>query len=231
MAAVAVTERSFADRVHELLEKVDYRRADTPAERDAIYRLRYQAYLREGAIQANATERFVDEYDGRENVWLFGLYIDGQLASSLRLHVTLGSEIGMPALRSFSDILIPRIEAGRRIIDPTRFVADEAASRTHRELPFVTVRLGWLACEYFAADEMLATVRAEHQAFYKRVFGYEVVCGERPYPTLIKPLSLMVLDYPRQRPVVPHRYPFFRSSVFERRMLFERPRTLATCAA
>jgi hypothetical protein len=39
---------------------------------------------------------------------------------------------------------------------------------------------------------------------------------------LIKPISLMVLDYPAMRDGVHERYPFFRSTVFERRMLFER---------
>ena len=42
--------KSLSDRVLALLERVNYRRADTAEEREAIFRLRYEAYLREGAI-------------------------------------------------------------------------------------------------------------------------------------------------------------------------------------
>jgi hypothetical protein len=81
-----------------------------------------------------------------------------------------------------------------------------------------------MAGEYFAADMILATVRTEHQAFYKRTFGHIVVRDARPYPTLIKPLSLMMLDYFAMKDRVHRRYPFFRSTFFERRMLFDRQR-------
>jgi hypothetical protein len=49
----------------------------------------------------------------------------------------------------------------------------------------------------------------------------------RHYPTLKKPISMMGLEYPEAREKVHQRYPFFRSTFFERKMLFEgisRPR-------
>jgi hypothetical protein len=125
-------------------------------------------------------------------------------------------------LRVFPDLLAPETAAGKTIVDPTRFVTDRASSRAHPQLPYVTVRLAWLAAEFFNADLLLATVRREHQAFYQRVFGHRPVCEARPYPSLTKPISLMTCDYPARRDQVPRRYPFFRSAFFERRMLFER---------
>jgi hypothetical protein len=47
-----------------------------------------------------------------------------------------------------------------------------------------------------------------------------LVADARPYPTLVKPLSLMKLDYVAMKDRVHRRYPFFRSTEFERRMLF-----------
>jgi hypothetical protein len=46
----------------------------------------------------------------------------------------------------------------------------------------VTTRLAWLASEYFQTHLLLATVRAEHRAFYRRVFGHRLICGLRHYP-------------------------------------------------
>lgn len=86
----------------------------------------------------------------------------------------------------------------------------------------MTTRLAWLASEFHGADLLLATVRAEHQAFYRRVFGHRLICDPRHYPSLAKPICLMALDFRMARERVPLRYPFFRSTFFERRMLFSR---------
>jgi hypothetical protein len=219
----AIPGRNLADRVLSLLERVDYRRAETAEEREAIFRLRYHAYLREGAIAPNASERFADALDEAGNAWIFGVYVDGELASSIRLHVASRHSPDLPALNVFSDLLSPEIGAGKTIIDPTRFVTDRVASRRFPELCYVTTRLAWLASDYFQASLLLATVRAEHQAFYRRVFGHRLICDPRHYPSLMKPISLMGLDFPLSRERVVQRHPFFRSSFFERRMLFSQP--------
>jgi hypothetical protein len=88
-------------------------------------------------------------------------------------------------------------------------------------LPYMTLRLAYVACEYFHADLGLASVRAEHQAFYRRVFLH-TISPPRDYPTLTKPICLMAIEFPGMRDKVFARYPHLRSSYFERRMLFER---------
>ncbi len=213
---------SFIDRVFDLVERVDYRLAESQADRDAVFRLRHDAYLREGAIAPALSRRFTDAMDERDNAWIFGVFLDGRLASSIRLHIAADRRGDLPAMDVFGDVLGPQIEAGRTIIDPTRFVADAAMARRYPQLPYVTVRLAWAACEWFGADELLATVRAEHMAFYKRTFGHQPVGDCRPYPQLAKPIGLMTLNYPEERDRVRRKYPFFRSTAFERRMLFQR---------
>jgi N-acyl amino acid synthase FeeM len=218
---------SLVDRVMKLLNRVDYRRIETAEEKDAVFKLRYQAYMREGAIEPNPSETFSDSLDNAPNVSIFGVYLDGKLASSIRLHVATPACGELPALNVFSDILGPHLAAGRTIIDPTRFVADRELSRRYPELCYVTTRLAWLASEYFATDWLLATVRLEHQAFYRRTFGHQPICPPRHYPSLTKPISLMALDYEAARAAVPRRYPFFHSTHFERRMLFAHDSMLA----
>ena len=208
------------ERVHQLLDRVEYRRADRDEDREAIYRLRYEAYLREGAIEPSFGRRYSDAHDDDDNAWIVGAYVDGVLTSSFRIHVATPDYPDMPANQVFGDYLRPLIAAGKIIIDPTRFVVDPAATRYFPEIPYVTVRVGHMAAEHFHADTVLATVRAEHQAFYRRVFGHLPVCPARPYPGLIKPISLMTLDYPAQRNRILARYPFFASTDAERAALF-----------
>jgi hypothetical protein len=209
----------FADRIAQFLERVDYRVAESPEERDEIYRLRYEAYVREGTIQPNLNRRVIDAYDSLPNCWIIGVYVDDKLAGSVRIHVSAPEYPDIPALHVFPEFLEPEIKAGKVLIDPTRFVADPAAGQ-YLELPYATVRLAHMASEYFHSDYVLATVRAEHQSFYKRVFGHRVVCPPRPYPSLNKPISLMMTHSDSVREIIGARYPFFRATQFEKRMLF-----------
>jgi hypothetical protein len=218
----------FSDRVSRLLEKIDCKLADNSDRREAIFRLRYRAYRREGAILQNSFETFSDPYDEKGNRFLFGFYIDGELASSIRVHVASKEHPDFTSYEVFSDYLQPELAAGKVIVDTTRFVTDEIFSRIYRALPYATMRVAGMACEYFSADQLLATVRTEHQAFYRRVFHHHLVCEARPYPGLTKPLSLMTVHYPSFVDQVHQRYPFFRSTLAEQQMLFGRGQRLAS---
>jgi N-acyl-L-homoserine lactone synthetase len=216
---------SLADRVQLFLQQVDYRRAETDEDREAIFRLRYDAYLREGAITPSFARRMTDKYDDLDNAWIIGAWYEGRLASSMRIHIGSLDYPEMVATDVFGEYVRPELEAGKTVVDPTRFVVDPSMAGRHPELPYITTRIGHMAAEHFDADIVLATVRAEHQAFYKRVFGHSTVCPPRDYPTLIKPLSLMMLDYPAERLRIRQRYPFFGSTLAERASLFGRPAT------
>jgi hypothetical protein len=210
------------DRGIELLDQVDYRLAETEAEKHAIYRLRYDAYLNEGAIDANPDLKISDRFDDLPNSWIFAVYCAGVLTSSIRISVATPEHPETPSMEVFPDLLKPELARGKTMIDPTRFVADPSRAKRFPELPYMTLRLAYVACSYFNADLGLASVRAEHQAFYRRVFLHETLCAARQYPGLTKPISLMAVDYPKMRNQVFARYPFLRSSYFERRKLFER---------
>jgi hypothetical protein len=205
----------------ELLDQVDYRLAETEAERDAIYRLRYRAYLNEGAIEPNRDRKVTDRFDDLPNSWIFGVYIDGVLASSIRISIASPEWPDTPSMSVFPDTLGSELAKGRIMVDPTRFVADPERASRFVELPYMTLRLAYVACEYFHADLGLASVRAEHAAFYRRVFLH-TVSPPRDYPGLTKPICLMAIDFPSMREKLFARYPFLRSTHFERRMLFER---------
>jgi hypothetical protein len=220
-AAAEPINAAFARRA-DLLDQVDYRLARTPAEKEEIYRLRYRAYLREGAVKESPEQRVTDQYDDLPNSWTFGIYLEDELYSSVRISVLTSEWRQSCSAEAFGEILNPRLDRGEVIIDPTRFVADPDKAKRFPELPYVTLRLAYLACEYFNADLGLAIVRAEHQAFYRRVFMHETIAEPRFFPGLLKPVGLMAANFPSMRERVFQRYPMMRSTAFERRMLFER---------
>src|SRR5436305_7200629 len=89
------------------LDQVDYRLAETPQEKEEIYHLRYRAYLREGAIRPSADERVIDQFEDAPNAWTFGVYIGGELYSSIRVSVLTSEWRMSPSVELFGDVLHP----------------------------------------------------------------------------------------------------------------------------
>src|SRR5580692_6987629 len=100
-AAIALVPERTADP----LEHVDYRLAETPEEKDKIYRLRYRAYLREGAILPSESERVTDRFDDLPNNFIFGIYVHGELYSSIRIGVLTPEWRSSPSEAMFSDLI------------------------------------------------------------------------------------------------------------------------------
>lgn len=210
----------FVSRVERLLDRVTYKRIETPADLDPILHLRYLAYLKEGAIAPSAEERLVDAFDQVGNVHNFGVYIDGDLVSAVRIHVLRSTDDISPAVETFRNELIPIIRAGEIIIDPNRFVVHPLYARLYPELPFITIRPAYLASAHFSASKVTMTCRAEHQAFYIRHIYAKPVCPPRPYPLLSKPIGLMLVDFARDHQRILDRNPYWQSSAAERQAMF-----------
>ncbi len=214
---------SLSSRLSLALGEVTYHKVTDNKDRDEIFALRYHAYLAEGAIDPNPEMRFRDAYDDMDNCWIFGVRYAGELVSAIRFHVISKASRKGPALDVFPDIVSPIVESGMTVVDPTRLVVSRTASRLHPELPYLTVRIACMAAEYFNAVKCLATVRVEHEAFYQRIFNFVPMTEPRPYPTLKRPIALMVGEMEHIRERVATRYPVFTSSEAERDALFERP--------
>jgi N-acyl-L-homoserine lactone synthetase len=221
MSVVALrSQEDFASRLGAFAQAVEIRRANTEEEREEIFRLRYNAYRREGAIEANFGHLFSDRFDAVENVFLFGVRLEDELVSSIRIHVATEQFPDSPTVTAFPDILMPELAAGNVIVDPSRFVADRDASRDHPELPYVTARVAVVAMQYFNADIGAVAVRPEHRAFYRKVFAFTPIAPPREYHGLTVPLGLMMARQDEVRDRVLGNYPFLRSTLAERAQLF-----------
>jgi hypothetical protein len=216
----AMRPQGLNARAASLLKRITYRRAIDAEDREAIFRLRHEAYLREGAITARADQRFTDPVDEQENAFIYGVYVDDALAGSIRLNVTLPYATALPTTAVFPDIIEPMLDAGCIIVDPTRFVANPGLSRRMPELPYLTLRLAWLAMEHFEGEYILLAIRPEHRAFYRRYWSATELCEARPYPKLTKPVGLSVVNYLDVKKTVEARYPFLASTDAERASLF-----------
>ena len=214
-----VAANSFGDRMQDLLASVTCRAVQGEDFED-VCRLRYDAYRRDGSLPERESRRFSDRYDLLPNTTSFGLYTDSGLAGSLRVHVFDRNRSDSPATSTFPDIVEPWLASGALLVDGTRFVVNEVAARRHPYLAYLVARIAWIAGHHYEPDWIVTTCRSEHQAFYRRIFGHEIVAAPRPYPNLTKPQGLLRLDQRARTPAVHQRYPFFRSTPLERSILF-----------
>lgn len=210
----------FAGTLLDILDRVEYRRVSVSDQFDPVYRLRYEAYRREESIPINSQQVVHDEFDELPNVHCFGVYLDGQLVSSLRFHHLTPAFRDSPSHSVFPDILDPMLDQGLTILDPGRFTADYEASLAYPTLPFLTLRVGVMAIQHFGVKYCLSSVRPEHGAFYRRVFKSVAMSEPRYYHGLAFPMVLYVCDLLSDFEGFLKRYPFFRSAPEERQRLF-----------
>jgi hypothetical protein len=214
---------SFADNVARLLERVEYRRCDSGEDLEAIYRLRYKAYRNHGTVPETADRITTDRYDDSPNCHRFGVWIDDELVSTVRLHHLTRETPQSSVMDIFGDALMPRLARGETFVNPTMFAADPFSATIYRALPYVTLRLAVVANRHFDTTSTICVIRNDHTAFYKRIFGAVQVGEPRPHPSFTVDVMLYESDCATNLEPTLERFPFFRSTPTERRLLFGRP--------
>jgi hypothetical protein len=213
----------FSRKVSELLERTEYRRCDKGEDIEDIYRLRYKSYRMSDMVPDLQERSISDPLDDSPNSYRFGIYIDGTLVSTLRIHHVTGREPQSPSVSVYGDILRPLLAQGDTFIDPSRFAADPDWSRVYPQIPYITLRLAGMACFHFDAPYCLATIKEEHVGFYKRIYRSEQIGELREYPGLNYPVVLYRATVAAIKERSFTRYPFFKSTPMEQRMLFAPP--------
>ena len=219
--AVRGAPQSFSERVLRLLEKVKHHVATEPGDREAAFRLRFEAYQKIGFLQRSDGDRLYDpRFDDAPNAWITTTFIDGELAGTVRVNIGVGENAILPGLQVFADVLVPRWTPGEVVAEYTRLAARRALTSVSPALAYVLRRPAFRAAEHFGADCAVGSPRAEHIAFYRRAFGATLWRPPRDYPGLTAKLACVGADYRFAREFIETRYPFFKSTSAEREALF-----------
>jgi len=215
----------FARNVLDLLERVEYRRCESGEDFEAISRLRYKAFHSHGLLDTIVEQKLSDHLDDVPNCYCFGVFMEGELVSTVRLHHLTRETPEAPIMTVFGDRLLLRLARGETFIDPSRLAVDPQLSSTHRALPYVTLRLAVVANTFFNATSCVSMIREEHTAFYHRIFGSVQVGEPRIYPPFTMPIFFYESLCEQNMAPTLQRFPFFHSTALERRMLFAKAPT------
>ncbi|PWL17194.1 acetyltransferase [Falsochrobactrum shanghaiense] len=211
---------NFARQLLQFLDRVEYRRVVHMEDLEAIGQLRYRSYRTRNVMHEAEVPLIIDDIDRDSHAFVYGIYIDGQLVSTLRIHYITPDHRRGTSHALFPDILDPLLNSGMSFIDPTRFAADPELLREYPATPYITLRIAAMASEYFEADQCLASVKPEHMAFYKRIFGTNVIAEAREHEGYGIRVGLGAAPIRNIRDAVAIRFPFFKSQPHERRAMF-----------
>jgi hypothetical protein len=159
-------------------------------------------------------------YDASPNSLTTMTTIDGELASTVRVHVVADEEAVSPARDVFPDVVTPYLRARRVIIDPSRLAARADVARRFPELPYFALRPPWMAAHHFNADYIVLSAASGHEPYYRRVYRFQTWSGLRSYPKVTAKVVCMGLDCVAEMERIETRYPCFRSTPAEREALF-----------
>ena len=216
---IAVVPERSADP----LEHVDYRLAETGEEKDESIVCATAPICAKAPSLPSESERVTDRLRRRAE-YLDFRRLSSTANSTVRFaSASLTSEMaGLPVVECSAIFCIPNSTGARSSSIPlasSPIPKGEDVSRTSLCYACGSARSRAAISMPISA---LPAVRPEHQAFYRQVFLQQPLGEPRLFPGLIKPVGLMAADYPAIREKVFQRFPFLRSSAFERRMLFER---------
>ncbi|WP_439271718.1 N-acyl amino acid synthase FeeM domain-containing protein [Pseudochrobactrum sp. HB0163] len=219
-AAAAPVLSNFARHMLEFLDRVEYRRVIHAEDLEEIGRLRYRSYMTRNVMTDNCLGTIIDDVDRDPQAYVYGVYIDGILVSTLRIHyITADHRIGT-SVKLFPDVLEPMLDQQLSFVDPTRFAADPVYLTEFPAIPYLTLRIAAMASEHFNANFCLAAVKPEHMAFYKRIFGSQMLADPRDHEGYGIQVGLGAAAVSSIRDAVAIRFPFFKSQVHERRNMF-----------
>lgn len=196
------------DLVMDTLKECRYSVVSESDDLEKIFRLRYDCYRAENAIDPNETGIMRDSYDESANCVHVAVEFQDKYVAAVRLHLVSNEEPHAPSIEVFPDV-VKILEPGQTMLDPTRFVVHPQARLLGFPLHLVALRIPFLAAMNYDVDTVLAAVRKEHSAFYLRYLGYQYFATPRPYLGLIKPLGLMTARFKEERDKVLDKYPFF----------------------
>lgn len=213
-------------RLHDLLPKTEFRHMVQVEDCAAVLDMRYEGYRKSFPVRED-WKGFTDPFDECENTRTFGVFLDGQLASTLRLSIITSGTRDAQAMAMYGDHLNPKLEAGEVLMDVTRLVVNPELAKTQPELPYLTFRAVAMACQHYGVDETISALRLKHVPFYRRMFGGQVVGQPVWYEPLQSDFALVSFPLSSITEDLSERFSSWLSTYDERRALFGRADNIA----
>jgi hypothetical protein len=172
--------------------ELDHFPIETAVDRRRAYRLRYDAFTRDGLIRENASGTLSDWQDEDPRSTNYGVTLGGRLVATIRLCLITATLRDCMTYKEFQEVIDPILERNVSIADGSRLavLCDDVATR--RRILVYTLGLAVGYAKKHGAGRGMMLARHRHASFYERC-GFEQVRGPFSYEESLVPLSLMMI--------------------------------------
>lgn len=143
------------------------KKANGHNELEAIFRLRYKAYLRKGYIAENHTGTMSDEWDGLPATTYFVAIENKRIIGAVRL--VMESAKGLPMERVFENEVSLLRKQGRKLAEASTLVTAGGHSESDRQVWLRLCKAVWQQAEARHIDDLCIAVTRSHLGFYRRL--------------------------------------------------------------
>ena len=187
--------------------------------KQAIYALRYRAFIDIGVITSRPDALFFDCYDDLKSTFSIGAFSDGVCVGSFRLTFGNGraSNVTMPCQSVFSQIADLEAEGHKSLVEFTRMVvAPELTNTSFRTTLYAAlVRAGLIIAHAAHADYGLISIHPNLVRFYAAMCGFQTMARAESYPGINAPAVLMGREFRALDEKRVKQNPFFKISPAE----------------
>lgn len=173
---------------------VDFKVADSPAERRDAFRLVYDQYLKSGLSKPNAHRVRVTPFHLLATTHVFVAYLAGEIVATMTL--VGDGKLGLPMESIYGDEVGRRRDLGLRLSEVS-CLADRRADR--RDFLTVFVGLSRVLAQFARRQgyhQLLVVCHPRHSAFYRRFLGFEMIGSVAECPHVQnKPAVPLCLDF------------------------------------
>jgi hypothetical protein len=154
--------------------------AQTPRDREQVYRLRYLGYRRDHSIGERADQLFHDDFDEMPNSFSYLVRSGEESLATVRISV-VRPDLGWhdsPVEHVYGDHPALQSMASQSFVEASRLVFAQQARRD----AFVRL-VGHMAAlaSFYDAGWLVACPRVEHATTYQRMFGFQPLATPRQY--------------------------------------------------
>jgi len=173
--------------------------ANTLEEREAVFKLGYQEYLKKGFINECSQEWLVRNYDiDPETIILVVKDKQNRIVGSVTLVFDLASKL--PAEKIFSRDLSLLRQSGETIVEISRLVIDPQYRNSKEILVLLFNYLYIYSYKVKKYTSLIIEVNPRHKVFYQEIFHFNQIGIERACPSVQNsPATLMHLSLQKSR--------------------------------
>lgn len=157
--------------------------ANTLEEREAVFRLGYQVYLKKGYIKSNASEWMVQNYDSHSET---AILIVQDMQKNVVGSVTLVFDGGtrLPAEKIYGNELNTLRKQNEKIVEISRFVIDPQYRNSKEILVLLFNYLYIYSYHVKGSSCLVIEVNPRHTAYYQELLHFKPIGTEKPCPSV-----------------------------------------------